>query len=113
MEKIFFVLIIILIIEKTYEIKCTTNFDCVDTGCCHNNKCDKLSECQKVNKLCYGLVGAAGFIIIALTIIYFWWKIKKTRKFVLELKKLDDKIYSKRKGSNIELLRKFKNKQFS
>lgn len=113
MEKIFFVLIIILIIEKTYQIKCTTNFDCIETGCCYDNRCDKMSKCQRVNKICYGLVGTAGFIIIALTFLYFLYKIKKTRKIVLELKKLDDKIYSKRKESNIELLRKLKNKQFS
>ena len=122
MKKIFFILIILLIfklysnqdsINSTNYFRCDTNFDCPRTGCCYDKKCDKTSKCKKINKICYALVGVAGFVIIALNFLYFWFKIKKTRKVVLELKKIDDKIYSKRKSSNIDLIRKLRNRQSS
>jgi hypothetical protein len=119
MEKIFFILIIILTIEKTNQTNktnqtiCHTNFDCVETGCCYDSRCNNMSKCQRINKLCYAIVGAGGLIVIALAFLFFWLKVKNTRKLVLELKKLEDKIYSKRKSSNIELLRKLKNNKFS
>ena len=119
MKKIFFILIILLIFKlysnqdslKSTYFRCDTNFDCLETGCCYDNRCDETSKCKKINKICYALVGVVGFVIIALNFLYFWFKIKKTRKVVLELKKIDDKIYSKRKSSNIDLIRKLRNRQ--
>ena len=119
MKKIFFLSIILLVVishsnqDSTDDviIKCETNFNCVETGCCYNKICDETSKCKRINKLCYSLVGAAGFVFIVLNFIYFFFKIKKTRKTVLELKKLDDKIYSKKKSSSIEILRKLRNQQ--
>ena len=119
MKKLFFISIILLIFisyskqdsTNSTIIRCETNFECIETGCCYNNKCEKTSKCKTINKICYALVGAAGLVIISLNFLYFWFKIKKTRKIVLELKKIDDKIYSKRKSSNIDLLRKLRNRQ--
>ena len=119
MKKIFFISIILLILisysnqnsTNIVIISCETNFNCIETGCCYNNICEETSKCKRINKLCYTLVGVAGFVFIVLNFIYFFFKIKKTRKTVLELKKLDDKIYSKKKSSSIELLRKLRNQQ--
>ena len=119
MKKIFFISIILLILisysnqnsTNIVIISCETNFNCIETGCCYNNICEETSKCKRINKLCYTLVGVAGFVFIVLNFIYFFFKIKKTRKTVLELKKLDDKIYSEKKSSSIELLRKLRNQQ--
>ena len=117
MKKFFIISLILLIYYSKQQsntlfqgkyITCETNFNCINTGCCYDNKCQESSKCKKINTICYILVGVAGFVIIALNFLYFWFKIKKTRKVVLELKKLDDKIYSKRKGSNIELIKKLR-----
>ena len=110
MKKFFIISLILLIYysKQQSNITCETNFNCINTGCCYDNKCQESSKCKKINTICYILVGVAGFVIIALNFLYFWFKIKKTKKVVLELKKLDDKIYSKRKGSNIELIKKLR-----
>ena len=118
MKKIYFSSIILLIVifyskedsTNSTNIICETNFNCIETGCCYDNRCEETSKCEKTNKICYALVGAAGFVFICLNFLYFWFKIKNTRKIVLELKKIDDKIYSERKGSNIELIRKLSNR---
>ena len=88
MKKIFFISIILLIFisyskqdsTNSTIIRCETNFECIETGCCYNNKCEKTSKCKTINKICYALVGAAGLVIISLNFLYFWFKIKKTRK---------------------------------
>ena len=90
-------------ISYTY---CHTNLECLETGCCHNDRCDEPSKCKRVNKITYALIGCAGFIFIALSFLVFFFKIKKTRKSILEIKKIDDKFYAKRRNSNVDMMRK-------
>ena len=112
MKNIFLIIILLITINKIIsQTQCNTNLECLDTGCCHDNICDKASKCNRINKISYGLIGGAGLILIILNFLYFCYKIKKTRKIVLELKKIDDKIYSKRKSSNFDLLKKLREKQ--
>ncbi len=95
----------------TSTTHCYTNLECLDTGCCHNEKCSSASKCKKINNICYGLVGVAGFIFIGIAFLAFFFKIKKTRKSVLALKKIDDKFYSKRRNSNADMFRRLRNKK--
>ena len=109
-------LLIILELEQVLNARistlyCYTNLECLETGCCHDNECSPASKCKRINKLCYGLVGAAGFIFIGLAFLVFFFKIKKTRKKVLALKKIDDKFYSKRRNSNADMFRRLKAQQ--
>ncbi len=94
--------------NRTTYLYCHTNLECLDTGCCHDSRCTSPSKCKKINKITYALVGCAGFIFIGLSFLVFIFKIKKTRKSVLELKKIDDKFYSKRRNSNVDAFRKLK-----
>ena len=111
MKNIFLVLILFSLLNNIISTnKCNTNLECLETGCCHDNECDEASKCNRINKISYGLIGGAGFILILLNFLYFFYKIKKTRKIVLELKKIDDKIYSKRKSSNFDFLKKLREK---
>lgn len=97
--------------EIKTQTRCQTNLECLDTGCCHKNICSKASKCNKINKISYALVGAAGLILIVLNFLYFLYKVKKTRKVVLDLKKIDDKLYTKRRSSNFDLLKQLREKQ--
>ena len=90
---------------------CYTNLECLETGCCNNNKCSSASKCKKVNKICYTLVGCAGLIFIGIAFLAFFFKIKKIRKSVLAVKKIDDKFYSKRRNSNADMFRRLRSKQ--
>ena len=105
---IFLIILLSLLNQIISVTKCNTNLECLETGCCDNNICQKASKCNRINKISYGLIGGVGFILIVLNFLYFFYKIKKTRKVVLELKKLDDKIYNKRKSSNLDFLKKLK-----
>ena len=93
------------------QIHCYTNLECLETGCCHDNQCSSASKCKKVNKICYTLVGCAGLIFIGIAFLVFFFKIKKIRKSVLAVKKIDDKFYSKRRNSNADMFRRLRNKQ--
>ena len=111
-SNIFSFLLIIIINQvsnnRTSYLYCHTNLECLDTGCCHDSRCTSASKCKKINKITYSLVGCAGIIFIGLSFLVFIFKIKKTRKSVLELKNIDDKFYSKRRNSNAETFRKLK-----
>ena len=112
--KIFLFIIISIISEtlnQTNSTYCSINLECLDTGCCHHNECSSSSKCKKVNKICYGLVGAAGIIFIGISFIVFFFKIKKIRNSVLALKEIDDKFYLKRRNSNADNFRNLRNKQ--
>ena len=113
MKTIFFIIIILFTLLNQYlcQIQCNTNLECLDTGCCHHHQCEKASKCNRINKISYGLIGGAGLILILLNILFFVYKIKKTRKEVLELKKIDDKIYNKRKSSNLDFIKNLKDKK--
>ena len=112
MKNVFLIVILSISLNKVIsQTQCNTNLECLDTGCCHDHICSKASKCNRINKISYGLIGGAGLILIILNFLYFCYKIKKTRKIVLELKKIDDKIYSKRKSSNFEVLKKLREKQ--
>ena len=103
-----FLLIIIInhvLNNRTTYLYCHTNLECLDTGCCHDNRCTSPSKCKKINKITYALVGCAGFIFIGLSFLVFFFKIKKTKKSVMELKKIDDKFYAKRRNSNADAFR--------
>ena len=93
------------------KIHCYTNLECLETGCCHESICSSASKCKKVNKICYTLVGCAGLIFIAIAFLIFFFKIKKIRKSVLAVKKIDDKFYSKRRNSNADMFRRLRSKQ--
>ena len=104
--------ILISIISQVFSnTQCYTNLECLETGCCDDGKCSPASKCKKINKICYGLVGCAGFIFIGIAFLAFFFKIKKTRKSVLALKKIDDKFYSKRRNSNADMFRRLRNKK--
>ena len=78
MKNIFLILILFTLLNQIIsETECNTNFECLDTGCCHDNKCENASKCNKINKISYGLIGGAGFILIVLNFLYFFYKIKK------------------------------------
>ena len=112
MKSVFLIVILTISFNKILsQSQCNTNLECLDTGCCHDHICSTASKCNRINKISYGLIGGAGLILIILNFLYFCYKIKKTRKIVLELKKIDDKIYSKRKSSNFDLLKKLREKQ--
>ena len=111
MKNVFLIVILSISLNKVIsQTQCNTNLECLDTGCCHDHICSKASKCNRINKISYGLIGGAGLILILLNILYFVYKITKTRKEVLELKKIDDKIYSKRKSSNFDFLKKLREK---
>jgi hypothetical protein len=93
--------------KSTY---CYTNLECLDTGCCHDHFCAKSSKCTKINKITYGLVGVAGIIFIGITFLTFFFKMRKTKKSVLALKKIDDNFYLKRKNSNADMFRRLSKK---
>ena len=112
MKNIFIILILLTSLNQVItQTECKTNLECIDTGCCYESKCNKASKCNKINKISYGLIAAAGVVLIFLNFLYFFYKVKTTRKVVLELKKIDDKIYSKRKSSNLEILKKLRERQ--
>ena len=106
--KFIFIVLLTLLIPIISQNRCYTNLECIETGCCHEEKCDESSKCKRINKISYALVGTAGFIFIGLTFLVFFFKIKKTRKSILELKKIDDKFYAKRRNSNVEMLRRIR-----
>ena len=108
---LYFLILLINQISNVVNTHCQTNFECLDTGCCKDYKCSPSSKCSRINKICYALVGSAGFIFIGITFLVFFFKIKKTRKSILALKKIDDKFYSKRANSNADMFRRLKNKQ--
>ena len=108
---IFFFFFFISIISQIFAINCSTNLECLETGCCHDGNCSPASKCKRINKICYGLVGCAGFIFIGIAFLAFFFKIKKTRKSVLALKKIDDKFYSKRRNSNVDMFRRLRSKK--
>ncbi len=37
----FFLIINLVLNDTTQNIHCYTNLECLDTGCCHDNKCTK------------------------------------------------------------------------
>ena len=90
-NKKFFIILLILIsnISKIFSQKCTTNLDCKNTGCCHDDRCSDKSECRRRNKLCYAFVGVGAFVVLIIIIIYFVCKIKETKKHLQYLKKTD------------------------
>ena len=109
---IFFLFFLISRISRVFSnAHCYTNLECLETGCCDGGICSPASKCKRVNKICYGLVGCAGFIFIGIAFLAFFFKIKKTRKSVLALKKIDDKFYSKRRNSNADMFRRLRSKK--
>ena len=89
-KNIIFILIIIFnIINISLQQSCSTNLECKETGCCHDNVCSENSECKRRNKFCYIFVGVGAFIIIIIIIIYFIRKIRETKKHLEYLRKTD------------------------
>lgn len=109
--QIIFIIFLSLIIYTNEENDyCTTNFECIEYGCCKGGKCRQSSECKRINKVTYVVVTICGIIIVALATLYFYFEIKKTRKNVVELKKLDDEILKhntrESRESKIEMFKK-------
>ena len=75
--------------ESKESQTCTTNLECKETGCCHDDICADSGKCKKRNKFCYGFVGVGAFIITAIIIIHFTRKIKETKKHLELLRKTD------------------------
>ena len=86
----FFIFIIILINSiNVMSQQCSTNLECKETGCCHDEKCSEKSECRRRNKLCYAFVGVGAFVVLVIIIIYFVRKIRETKKHLEYLRKTD------------------------
>ena len=86
---IFIFLIFILYFINIEATSCSTNLECKDTGCCHDNICDSKSKCKKRNKLCYAFVGVGAFIVNVLIAIYFIRKIRETKRHLEYLRKTE------------------------
>ena len=80
---------LIIILNIVISQQCTTNLECKETGCCHNDVCSEASECKKRNRLCYIFVGVGAFIIIVIITIYFIRKIRETKNHLEYLRKTD------------------------
>ena len=82
-------LLIITNIISTISQSCSSNLECKDTGCCHDDVCSPKSDCKKRNKFCYGFVGVGAFIILVIIVIYFIRKIKQTKRHLEHLRRTD------------------------
>ena len=82
-------IIIIMTVMNILTQKCSTNLECKETGCCHDDMCSEKSECRKRNKLCYAFVGVGAFVVLVIIIIYFVRKIRETKKHLEYLKNTD------------------------
>ena len=109
-KKIFLYFLILLInisnILSQEIMKCSTNLECKDTGCCHNGECTNAGKCTKRNKFCYGFVGVGAFIVTALIIIHFTRKIKETKKHLELLRKTDPGSLSRNEKYRASLIPK-------
>ena len=109
--RIIFIIFLSLIINTNEENDyCSTNFECVQSGCCKDGKCRQSSECKKINRITYIVVTICGLVVVALATLYFYFEIKKARKNIIELKKVDDELlrYNTRESrdSKIEMFKK-------
>ena len=105
---------LLFIIVKLYQVicqtgsgdPCNTNLECLLTGCCHNNMCSPPSKCTKINRVSYALIGCSGIVFVGLSFLYFYLKVRKIRKSILDIKKMDDKFYLNRRNSNADMFRR-------
>ena len=90
-KKFFFFLLIILfeINNIICQQECSTNLECKETACCHDNVCSDSGKCKKRNKFCYGFVGVGAFVVTVIIIIHFTRKISQTKKHLMILRKTD------------------------
>ena len=86
---LFILLIIVTTFSNIFSQSCTTNLECKDTGCCHDDVCSEKNKCRRRNKLCYAFVGVGAFVVLVLIIIYFVRKIRETKKHLEYLRKTD------------------------
>ena len=86
---IFIFLIFILYFINIEAQACSTNMECKETGCCHDNACESKSKCKKRNKLCYAFVGIGAFVVNVLIAIYFIRKIRETKRHLEYLRKTE------------------------
>ena len=94
---IFFILLINTIYSQV--LKCSTNLECKDSGCCKDNKCSPKGDCRRRNKLCYAFVGVGAFVVLVFILIYFFRKIKETKKHLEYLKNTDPGSLTRRQDN--------------
>ena len=82
-------IVYLFLISIYFVNSCETNLDCQDTGCCHDRQCSSASECKRINKIAYGLIGVGGFITLVLIFIYFYCTIRSTYREIIEGTKLE------------------------
>ena len=99
---IFILLLLIINIINTISQHCSSNLECKETGCCHDDQCSPKSDCKKRNKFCYGFVGLGAFVILVIIIIYFIRKIKQTKRHLEHLRRTDpSQLLKNRRRSQI------------
>ena len=86
---LFLLIIILNIVNIICQQACSTNLECKETGCCHDDVCSDSGKCKKRNKFCYGFVGLGAFLITVFIIIHFARKIRETKKHLELLRKTD------------------------
>ena len=104
-NKKFFIILIVVIsnISEIFSQKCSTNLECKNTGCCHDDKCSDKSECRRRNKLCYAFVGVGAFVVLVFIVIYFVRKIRETKKHLEYLRKTDPGSLTRREQFRLSL----------
>ena len=100
-ENKYFLIFFILFINILYSqsLQCSTNLECKDSGCCKDNKCSPKSDCRMRNKLCYAFVGVGAFVVLVVILIYFFRKIKETKKHLEYLKNTDPGSLTRRQDN--------------
>ena len=75
---------------------CSVGLDCITTFCCKSNQCSPIENCKNETKIVYIAVGAAGLVILIMTIIYYFISRSRTRKMMdmysCNLENMDDGV---------------------
>jgi cell division protein FtsL len=88
---------------KNLDESCKSSFECA-TACCTGDKCQNLSECESIITKAYIISAIAAVLVIAFSVMYLVFQLRKTRKNVIDIKaKIEkNKIEVKERLSKIQ-----------
>lgn len=70
---------------KTLDAACKSSFEC-ESSCCTEEKCSNLSDCESIISKAYIISAIAAVLVIAFSILYLVFQLRKTRQNVIEIK---------------------------